>query len=295
MAKADELEKLVALKEKGALSPEEFERAKSELLSPPKKGNTLSKAVKALLAIGLLFVAGSVWYYNIATNGTGIPACESTESTQTLQKAFDGSQFARTLNVSVIDITAAKEIQYDETKKTRFCTARIRMNNTNQVLVKFEMAKQDSGGFLLQFRITEDDKPTTASTNVPSLPQTATTPASVASAQADLATDKVDEVCRFTFDNYYTPFDKRSTATDSATMNIQCSASAKSIADEEPIIKDVVDLLGEAKIDPNNYRHVMANAMQSACIRNSSGIKGFSYDDYKRSQCGDFVPSSTKK
>lgn len=80
MAKADEIEKLVALKEKGALTQEEFESAKRELLSSPKKTRTLGTAIKVLLAIGLLIVVGSIWYYNIATNGTGIPASTSAPS-----------------------------------------------------------------------------------------------------------------------------------------------------------------------------------------------------------------------
>ena len=156
MANAEELERLVALKEKGALSQEEFERAKHELLSPQKKAGILGKTIKALLGIGLLLIAGSIWYYKIETNGTGVPACDSNNSLSTLKKAFDSSQFARSINISVIEITEAREKQWVDASKTRFCTAQITMNNAKKVPIVFTMAKRDSGGFMLEFEIAEE-------------------------------------------------------------------------------------------------------------------------------------------
>ncbi len=85
---------------------------------------------------------------------------------------------------------------------------------------------------------------------------------------------------------YYVPFDQRVNTNDAAVMQIKCLTGTQKIADDELINHDMVELLDNAKIDPDKYRQLMASAMQFACIRNSTGTKGFTYAEFKKSQCG---------
>ena len=106
--------------------------------------------------------------------------------------------------------------------------------------------------------------------------------------------DPVDEACKMVYMYYYTPFDKRSGASDAAIAQIQCLTAANEIAETEVINYDVQTLLQRAKIEPDNYRKVIANGIQFACVRNTMKIKGFTYSEFKRSQCGELRPQQAK-
>ena len=82
----------------------------------------------------------------------GLPTCESSNAKSTLSNAFDQSQFARSLNLSTVQVQGAKELA-GSNETQRLCVARISMNNGNTVPVNFVMTKQQGGQFLLRFEV----------------------------------------------------------------------------------------------------------------------------------------------
>lgn len=102
-----------------------------------------------LMAISLL-----VFINALGGGSGGLPECQSNRAKNTLTKAFDSSQFARSLNLSVVDITESTE-RGGSTKKQMLCRANIVMNNGNAASVHFQMDLRDDGQFLLSFQVQE--------------------------------------------------------------------------------------------------------------------------------------------
>lgn len=154
MTNADELERLTALKEKGALTQEEFESAKADLLRPKKKSSLIRTLATWGLGLFLLWAAVSTWLKEGASRPT-VPLCESTEAKATLQKSFDQSQVARTQNLSAVEVIGSRETKYDKTKGIRICTASLSVNNTAipNLSVVFELEKREGGQFMLTFQV----------------------------------------------------------------------------------------------------------------------------------------------
>jgi hypothetical protein len=79
-----------------------------------------------------------------------LPKCDSSNATTTLTKTFDGSQFARTLNLSVIVVSDASESSYDS--HTRKCSAVLMLNNNSKLSVDYEMEIYKDGRYTLTFK-----------------------------------------------------------------------------------------------------------------------------------------------
>ena len=99
-----------------------------------------------LVIIGLMMIG--------VFDSAGLPKCDSSNAKNTLTDAFDQSQFARSLNLSAVQISEAKEIA-GSTEKQRNCNSKIAMNNTETVSVDYKMNLQDNGGFMLEFKVQE--------------------------------------------------------------------------------------------------------------------------------------------
>lgn len=84
--------------------------------------------------------------------------CESAVAKDTLQKAFDQSQFARTMNLSAIQISDATEKNRDPKSGELSCRATITLNTANKVLVAYKMEQGQKGNFLLTFEVVDDAK-----------------------------------------------------------------------------------------------------------------------------------------
>jgi hypothetical protein len=82
-----------------------------------------------------------------------IPKCNSTQAKDTLIKAFDQSQFARTLNLSAIEVSTPQENSFSVTSKTRSCSGILTMNNTEKVTVAFQMTDREDDKFMLTFEV----------------------------------------------------------------------------------------------------------------------------------------------
>jgi len=83
----------------------------------------------------------------------GIPKCDSVVANDTLKKAFDQSQFARTLNISAIEISAIRESAFESKSNARTCFGTVTMNNTKKVDVNFKIVGRTNGQFMLTFEV----------------------------------------------------------------------------------------------------------------------------------------------
>lgn len=108
----------------------------------------IGKGLKALVIVAALLL----WGINITRLvGTGgLPACESSNARETLAQAFDQSQMARDLNLSVVQVRNVATSS-GSTEKQRRCSADLILNNGETIPVDFSMAGQGDGTFFLDF------------------------------------------------------------------------------------------------------------------------------------------------
>ncbi|MDI1298785.1 hypothetical protein [Methylotenera sp.] len=85
-----------------------------------------------------------------------VPKCDSSNAKDSLKNAFDNAQFARTANLSAIEVTSIREIAFEPSNKTRVCFGTIVMNNTEKSGVKFKLEDRTDGQFMLTFEVSED-------------------------------------------------------------------------------------------------------------------------------------------
>lgn len=160
MSQADELEKLSQLKEKGVLSEEEFNAKKAQILTTgstkAKKSRRLLWAIPLIIigAVGLLDAAGSL----AGKSKNSKSQCDSAVVKGTLQKAFDQSQFARTLNLSAILVSDVTEQSRDAKSGELSCRATITLNTTKKSPVSYKIQQSPDGHFLLTFEVMDDAK-----------------------------------------------------------------------------------------------------------------------------------------
>ena len=172
MSQADELEKLSQLKEKGVLSAEEFAAKKAEILntSSPKvkKSRRLLWAIPLLLigTISLLNALGSLAGHTgpvspvspVSNSSSSKLQCDSAVAKDTLQKAFDQSQFARSMNLSAILVSDVTEQSRDAKSGELSCRATITLNTTKKAPVSYKIQQSPDGHFLLTFELIDDAK-----------------------------------------------------------------------------------------------------------------------------------------
>ena len=179
MSQADELEKLSQLKEKGVLSAEEFAAKKAEILntSSPKvkKSRRLFWAIPLLIigTISLLNALGSLAGHtapvspvspvsNVGNSSSSKLQCNSAVAKDTLQKAFDQSQFARSINLSGILVSDVTEQSRDAKSGELSCRATITLNTTKKAPVSYKIQLSPDGHFLLTFEVMDDAKSSSA-------------------------------------------------------------------------------------------------------------------------------------
>lgn len=161
MSIEDDLLKLSELKEKGAITAEEFEARKAQLLKPPAKRLNMTGLWWKLPA-AVIGVSGMIYGSNTIKSAKSVttdelPSCQSENATSTLREAFNQSQVARTENLNVIEIQNATEIQ-PSTKERRSCTATITLNNTSKIDVAFVLEKRTGGKFMLTFELRDAEE-----------------------------------------------------------------------------------------------------------------------------------------
>lgn len=72
--------------------------------------------------------------------GSGLPACDTTDTQKLLQQAFDGSQFARAENLSLIEASDIKELP-GSNRSIRACQALVSLNNASNARVTYKMVR----------------------------------------------------------------------------------------------------------------------------------------------------------
>lgn len=121
---------------------------------------------KAIISVGFVAVVymmmGPVQSW--LTKGeivAGLPTCTGKIARETLIEAFDKSQFARQMSLSIVDLEAFKEIE--TTDKTRNCAAVAMLNNAERASLRFSMEKRSKGDFWLTFEMVDEPNTATAS------------------------------------------------------------------------------------------------------------------------------------
>ena len=274
----DDLLKLNELREKGALTSEEFAARKQQLLGARKTRFNL-KGIWwkiPLLLISIFGLVSGITTIDRAnrTASSNLPTCASPEAETTLRDAFNQSQFARTDNLSAVEIQEARSTAGSQKQRVN-CTAKLLLNNLANAEVAYAMEPRSDGTFMLTFEVRRIVQGS-------GIKQTA------ALAQLEDKGGQVgaaDEVCRMAFNHYYLTFDKRSGANDPVVMHAQCAGNAQKLSEDELINFDVSELLKKAAVEPDRYRQIISNALQFACVRNSTDTAGMSYPEFKKSQC----------
>jgi hypothetical protein len=134
MSNLNELERLAGLKEKGFLSPAEFEKQKAELFAkmeatgPRKAGR--GRWWKGFLAlIGLAIVSLS---YLLGAEPGGLPSCDSGQTKIALKNAIEDSPSSNLVNVKFIDLRDVTEVYYAPEKNERSCRGLFMLNSGEQ-------------------------------------------------------------------------------------------------------------------------------------------------------------------
>lgn len=159
MSEVNELEKLAALKEKGILSEDEFNAKKAEILNTGSSKQKKSRGLLWKIPLALIGLAGLLNAFGIG--GDSKLKCDASNAKTTLKGAFDQSQFARTLNLSAIDINDITEKNRDDKAGTLSCRATITMNTTKKVPVSYKIEQHNDGKFLLTFEVLDEAENTT--------------------------------------------------------------------------------------------------------------------------------------
>lgn len=122
----DQLERLSQLKEKGAITVEEYEKQKSDLLSTkrPKKLGLIWKIPLGLVGLGLL----------ISTfMGGGFPTCDSSSTKEALASAVENNTASNIVTLKLLGLKDVSETSYDEQKKERRCKGTLILNSGEEV------------------------------------------------------------------------------------------------------------------------------------------------------------------
>lgn len=126
----------------------------------------------AFLAVAIVGIGLKMFVGVSSSTESALPSCEAQDTQKLLKEAFDGSQLARTENLSLVEATRITHTK-DEGKTKRMCSAQISLNNAQNASIRYELESRPDGKVMLTFEVGEEDSPRQAtSANVPS-PQAA--------------------------------------------------------------------------------------------------------------------------
>jgi hypothetical protein len=100
-------------------------------------------ALLVLAGIGLFIADGS----NDASDSSGFPECTSDRAASDFKKAFDGGQYARTRNLSTIDVVDQTTVSDDLAGEKRVCQATLMLNNTQKRMYRFTFTLAKDGQY----------------------------------------------------------------------------------------------------------------------------------------------------
>ncbi len=111
--------------------------------------------VNISLGIVLLALVAFV-IYRVRTVNNLFPDCTSRSAASDFKRTFDGSQYARTLNLTAIDVVGQRTISNDtaSTHYRRICQATLLLNNTRRMAYRFTITPAPHGGYYIEGRQT---------------------------------------------------------------------------------------------------------------------------------------------
>ena len=111
-----------------------------------KRSGWLVNLLLALLVVGLAL--GVVVVYRNRLNP--FPKCTSARAAAEFKRTFDGSPFARTLNLTAIDVVAQRTISDDTARSRRVCQATLMLNSSGKVPYRFTFTLRANGGYYIE-------------------------------------------------------------------------------------------------------------------------------------------------
>ena len=101
------------------------------------------------LALVALVILTAVVYHNRVHP---FPECTSRRAAGDFKTTFDGSQYARTLNLSAIDVVGQRAVSDDTTSMRRVCLATLMLNNAQKLTYRFTFTLGTNGGYYIDGR-----------------------------------------------------------------------------------------------------------------------------------------------
>jgi hypothetical protein len=95
---------------------------------------------KVYLTSSITLLAGLTLQAFASGGGAGLPTCDAADTQKLLQQAFDGSQFARTENLSLVEASDIKELP-SSNRSVRVCQAQVSLNNASNSHVTYDMER----------------------------------------------------------------------------------------------------------------------------------------------------------
>jgi len=174
MSIEDSLLKLNELKEKGVLTDEEFSKRKAQILANsndnPESNSSWRKLLAGIVCAFAIYFGLSAIQNTKSTTSSKLSACDNSEVISALRDAYNQSQFAQTLNLSVIDVKKPIEASISSSEKM-YCITTLILNNATEIGVEFSMESKDQNKFLLLFKQVEATKVEDASSTLPGISQ----------------------------------------------------------------------------------------------------------------------------
>ena len=101
-----------------------------------------------LVSVCVVLVLFIVRVYN--NRFSPFPKCTSHRAAGDFKSTFDGSQYARTLNLSAIDVVGQRTIFDDTASKRRVCQAKLMLNNAQTLTYRFTFTLRPNGGYYVE-------------------------------------------------------------------------------------------------------------------------------------------------
>lgn len=80
------------------------------------------------------------------------PECTSIRAAADFESTFNGSQYAQTLNLSVIDVLDQRAISDDTIRMRRVCQATLMLNNAQNLTYRFTFTERPNVGYYIEGR-----------------------------------------------------------------------------------------------------------------------------------------------
>ncbi len=113
-----------------------------------KRSTWIITLVLGLVLVALVILIGVVYHNRVHP----FPECTSRRAAGDFKTTFDGSQYARTLNLTAIDVVGQRAISDDTARMKRVCLATLMLNNAQKLTYRFTFTLNTNGGYYIEGR-----------------------------------------------------------------------------------------------------------------------------------------------